>query len=93
MIFTRVEVAPVDTSVQLAFALNRKFGNAVQRNRARRRIRESFIQVCSGVVELPPGSAFLLLAKPSINQEPFPQLLDSTKHCFDVLDKKGAFSQ
>ncbi len=92
MIFTRVESARVDAPVELAFALNRKFGNAVQRNRARRRMRESFTQICGDRTELPAGSAFLLIAKPFVNQQSFTDLLDCTRSCFEALEIKGAFS-
>jgi ribonuclease P protein component len=58
----------------LAFAIGRRFGPAVARNRARRRLRAAFRQAR---VDLgaPVPYALLVQARPAVLDAPFPQLV------------------
>ncbi len=47
--------APVEDEPALAFAIGKKFGTAVERNRARRRMRAAFTQASTGT-RLPAGA-------------------------------------
>lgn len=89
MIFTPTD--GTTSTIQLAFAINRKFGNAVQRNRARRRMRESFRQSCCSLPNPPLGGAFLLLADPEVKNVRFDDLTMEMNACFSRLQSKGAF--
>ena len=63
----------------LAFALGRRFGNAVERNRARRRLRSAFaLVVDEGGMR--PG-AYLVGAKRDVLLTPFDDLLESIRRC------------
>jgi ribonuclease P protein component len=55
----------------VAYAIGRRFGNAVERNRARRRLRAA-VALASG--ELRPGGAYLFAADRSVMTVPFPTL-------------------
>jgi ribonuclease P protein component len=58
--------------VQLAFALGRKVGNAVQRNRLRRRLRHVFTELVSqGRV---PAGVYLVTASPDAVECSFEEL-------------------
>jgi RNase P protein component len=72
---------------QVAFALGRSFGNAVERNRGRRRLRAAFIEA---LVRRDPNSrptgAFLLTGGRGLLVDPFQQLVTSVEACFGQLD-------
>jgi ribonuclease P protein component len=59
----------------VGFALNRKFGSAVRRNRARRRMRAA---VGVALPDLPSGS-YLLSADPSVSELGFPELTSAVR--------------
>jgi ribonuclease P protein component len=64
---------PDQPCVRLGFTCSRKVGNAVARNRARRRLREAARKV------LPPalqGWDLVLIGRPATVDRPFPALLD-----------------
>lgn len=56
---------------QVAFVANRRVGGAVQRNRAKRRLREAMRRVT-----LQPGTAYIVQATSSVLEAPFPQLVE-----------------
>jgi ribonuclease P protein component len=58
----------------VAFAIGRRFGPAVARNRARRRLREAFRQARASV-GAPIPAALLVQARPSVLDEPFTDLV------------------
>lgn len=65
----------------VAYAIGRRFGSAVARNRARRRLREAFRQAL-GQLDGPLPYALLVSARPAVLDTPFPQLLG---HAGEVL--------
>lgn len=75
-------------SPQVAFAFGRRFGNAVDRNRGRRRLRAAFVEVWR---DLTPAhrdqlaGAYLASASPAILRAPFTQLLADIQACFDQI--------
>lgn len=75
-------------SPQVAFAIGRRFGNAVQRNRGRRRLRAAFVEVWRGLTparrdEL--AGAYLASASPGVLVAPYRQLLDDVTACLDQI--------
>ncbi len=60
--------------IEIAFAIGRKFGNAVKRNRARRRIKEALRVVVRDQQVIKPVSV-LVLASPKIQKLSFEQLV------------------
>lgn len=64
---------------QVAMALGRRFGTAVERNRARRRLRSAFIaawQLSAG-----PAGAYLLTGNRSLLTMPFEKLVTRIDEC------------
>jgi len=60
-----------DDPPRVAYAIGRRFGTAVERNRARRRLRAA-VALESG--ELRPGGVYLFAADRSVMTLPFPTL-------------------
>jgi len=60
-----------DDPPRVAYAIGRRFGTAVERNRARRRLRAA---VALDEALLLPGCAYLLAADRSVMTIPFPTL-------------------
>lgn len=79
---------PSAASPQLAFAMGRSFGGAVERNRGRRRLRAAFVEAWGALgserVER-LGGAYLVTGSRSILVAPFRQLVADVEACFDAL--------
>lgn len=79
-----------ESTPQVAFALGRKFGTAVERNRARRRLRDAFTQSWGhhkDTVEpsLQLHGAFLLSGHRGLLTAPFDRLVSDLTNCFGQL--------
>jgi ribonuclease P protein component len=64
----------------VAYAIGRRFGTAVERNRARRRLRAA---IALEQELLLPGAAYLVAAERSVMTVPFPTLRD---HVITLLE-------
>ena len=62
-----------DDPPRVAYAIGRRFGTAVERNRARRRLRAA---IALDAALLLPGGAYLVAAERSVMTLPFPTLRD-----------------
>jgi RNase P protein component len=70
---------------QIAFALPRPFGSAVERNRGRRRLRSAFIEAWEADEAAGPDGAYLLSGNRGLLHAPFGQLVDDVGRCFERL--------
>jgi RNase P protein component len=85
---------PVTQIHQVAFAISRKFGNAVERNRARRRLRASFAGLISARSDNPPPfGLYLLLPSRSVLTMPHRDLVRLLQECFDQLETADLMQQ
>lgn len=64
---------------KIAFCAGKKLGNAVRRNRIRRRIRGAFLEIANHILS---GYALILIARASIYEEEFQVLLANLKDLF-----------
>ena len=69
--------------VQVAFAVSKQCGGAVQRNRIRRRLREAVLGLSRG---LPPG-AYLVRTSPEAKEASYAELAQSLKECLVKVEK------
>lgn len=79
-----------ESTPQVAYALGRKFGNAVERNRARRRLRDAFTQSWEHHLStvdptLQLHGAFLLSGHRGLLSTPFSQIVDDLNACLTRL--------
>ena len=72
-----------DPHPMVAFAFGRKFGNAVQRNRARRRLRAAFADAWNPAAH-PPG-AYLISGRRSVLTDDYTSLVDDVQLCLQQL--------
>ena len=68
---------------QVAMALGRRFGNAAERNRGRRRLRSAF--AAGWKPELGLSGAFLLSGNRRVLSEPFDRLVAAVESCLVQL--------
>ena len=68
----------------VAFAIGRRFGPAVSRNRARRRLREAFREA-RRQLDRPVPYAVLVQARPVVLDEPFPRLVGTCSSIFRAM--------
>lgn len=82
---------PVDgiSEPVVAFAIGRRFGSAVVRNRARRRIRAALATVVSSW-PAPVPYALLVQARPAVLTQPFAGLLDDVAHLLGAVTAPAA---
>ncbi|WP_372398274.1 ribonuclease P protein component [Azospirillum sp. HJ39] len=69
----RQRPADGEQRIRLGLTASRKVGNAVVRNRARRRLREAARQILS--VHAAPGHDFVLVARGDTAERPWPDLI------------------
>lgn len=86
----RLSFVPLDTDrPQVAFAIGRKFGNAVERNRGRRRLRAAFAEAFAAreAAETADGlrGAYLLGGNRNLLTAGYRSLLDDVDRCLADL--------
>ncbi len=74
---------------QLAFAISRRFGNAVARNRARRRLRAAFGSAWAASPTAPPG-AYLVMADRAVLTAPYSGLEHAVRSCLTKVEQRVA---
>ncbi len=74
---------------QLAFAIGRRFGNAVARNRARRRLRAAFEGAWAATPSAPTG-AYLMTADRAVLTAPFSGLEQAVRSCLVKVEQRVA---
>ncbi len=97
----RLNFLPLETTrPQVAFAIGRSFGNAVERNRGRRRLKAAFIQALDhrgtptpAATFDPLGGAFLLTGSRGLLTERFTTLVEDVEACLDKLDRASTKTQ
>jgi ribonuclease P protein component len=73
---------------QVAFAIGRRFGTAVERNRARRRLRAAL--AAAWAVEPGPSGGFLISGGRSVLLAEFAALVDAVEGCLrDLRDRQA----
>ncbi len=79
---------------QVAFAISTKFGNAVERNRARRRLRAAFAGLISTQSDNPPPfGLYLLLPSRGVLTMPHRDVVRLLQECFDRLETAAPTKQ
>ncbi len=82
----RLNFLALETSeVQVAFAIGRSFGNAVERNRGRRRLRAAFIEALGRTEVERMQGAFLLTGSRGLLTNDFSRLVDAVEACLKKL--------
>jgi ribonuclease P protein component len=71
----------------VAFAVSRRVGNAVARNRTRRRIREAYRRYQHA---LPGGVEMVFVGRISAHTAPFAQVLEEMRQAMDGLARRTA---
>lgn len=88
---------PLDTAYpQVALAIGKRFGNAVERNRGRRRCRAAFGRAWderSVEARGPLAGAYLLTARRSVLDAPFPSVVSAMSACLNDLESARNPSQ
>ncbi len=74
---------------QLAFAIGRRFGNAVARNRARRRLQAAFGSAWAASPSAPSG-AYLVMADRAVLTAPFSGLEQAVRSCLAKVEQRVA---
>jgi len=75
------EETGADTRPRVGFTASRKVGNAVVRNRARRRLRAAVVDVLCGRAE--PGHDYVLIARAGTADRPYDALLSDLSRALD----------
>ena len=71
----------------MAYAIGRRFGNAVERNRARRRLRAA---IALDEALLLPGGAYLVAAERAVMTLPFATLCDHVTTLLQAVREEAA---
>lgn len=74
---------------RVAFAIGRKVGHAVERNRAKRRLRSVFAELAGRATGLRPG-AYLVGATSDIVTLPYPEIREHVERALNRIDQRIA---
>jgi ribonuclease P protein component len=83
VVVQRLDRCDGDLTVRLGFTATRKVGNAVVRNRAKRRLREAARALAPELAR--PGSAYVFIARMGTADRPWDRLLDDVKSALTRL--------
>jgi ribonuclease P protein component len=72
----------VSHPTRVGFAVSRKLGNAVQRNRARRRLREAYRATRASA---PLHAALVIIGRPAVLTAPFQALVDQLRQALAAV--------
>jgi ribonuclease P protein component len=75
-----------DGPVRIGFTVSKKVGNAVERNRVRRRLRE--IMRRAPPVGMRPGHDYVLIGRRAALAEPFDQMIEELNHALRRVHSK-----
>jgi ribonuclease P protein component len=74
-------------AVRVGFTASRKVGNAVVRNRAKRRLRAAAINVLARVGQ--PGTDYVLIARAATGGRPYADLVGDLAAALRQIDRRG----
>lgn len=83
---------PISTDVRLGFTASRKVGNAVLRNRARRRLKAAAAEVLRDANVAAKGTDLVLIARPATVDRAYKALLEDFRRGLKKLGVVGAAS-
>jgi ribonuclease P protein component len=83
VVVQRLDRCDGDLTVRLGFTATRKVGNAVVRNRAKRRLREAARALAPELAR--PGSDYVFIARMGTADRPWDRLLDDVKSALTRL--------
>lgn len=75
--------------LEVAYAFGRRFGTAVERNRARRRLRHAFVEVVEGATHELTGGAFLLSGSRRLLDMPYSGVKSDVSRCLAQVTNPG----
>jgi ribonuclease P protein component len=80
-----------DGAIRVGFTVSRQVGNAVERNRVRRRLREMVkLSAAAGAVQLCPGHDYVLIGRRAALAVPFGEMMQELDVALSRLQARGS---